>query len=83
MTKAENRAAAKAYNQEQEQKRREAARADAVRADLAELERLRRYLIFSKKAGEPARELVEAIDDYVEKLTGDRRTLHAQNHRCG
>jgi hypothetical protein len=83
MTKAENRAAAKAYHQEQEQKRREAARADAVKADLTELERLRHYLIFSKKAGAPAHELITAIEDYVEKLTGDRRTLHAQNQRCG
>ena len=54
MTKAENRAAAKAYHQEQEQKRREAARADAVKADLSELKKLRHYLIFGKKAGEPA-----------------------------
>ena len=57
MSKAENRAAAKAYHQEQERKRRELARAEAVQADLVELERLRRYLMFGKKAGEPAHEL--------------------------
>ena len=83
MTKAENRAAARAYHQEQERKRRELARAEAVRADLVELERLRRYLMFGKKAGEPASELIDAIDDYVQKLTGDRTTLHTHNHRCG
>ena len=44
---------------------------------------LRRYLIFDTRAREPARELIDAIDDYVEKLTGDRRTLHAQNHSIG
>jgi hypothetical protein len=29
------------------------------------------------------RQLIDAIDDYVEKLTGDRRSLHAQNHGIG
>jgi hypothetical protein len=79
MTKTENRAAAKAFHQEQERKRREEARAIAVAADLEQLDRLRRYLI----SREPARELLDAIDDYVEKLTGDRRTLHDQNHGIG
>jgi hypothetical protein len=45
--------------------------------------KLRRYLIFDTKAREPARELLDAIDNYVEKLTGDRRTLHGQNHGIG
>jgi hypothetical protein len=64
-------------------KRREEWRAQAVAADLDQLDKLRRYLIFDTKAREPARELIDAIDDYVEKLTGDRRTLHAQNHSIG
>jgi hypothetical protein len=83
LTKAENRAAAKAFHQEQERKRREQARAIAVAADLEQLDALRRYLIFHTKARVPARELIDAIDDYVEKLTGDRRTLHGQNHGIG
>jgi hypothetical protein len=29
------------------------------------------------------RDLIDAIDDYVGKLTGDRRALHAQNHSIG
>jgi hypothetical protein len=58
MTKAENRAAAKAYHREQAWKRQAGARAEAVKADLAELEKLRLYLIFGKNAGEPAHELV-------------------------
>jgi hypothetical protein len=83
MTKAENRAAAKAFDEDRERKRREEWRAQAVAADLDQLDKLRRYLIFDTRAREPARELIDAIDDYVEKLTGDRRTLHAQNHSIG
>ncbi|WP_409191916.1 hypothetical protein [Bradyrhizobium sp. RDM4] len=83
MTKTANRAAARAYYREQEQKRREIVRAEAAKADLLELERLRRDLMFGKKAGEPAHELVEAIDGYVQKLTADRAALHTHNHRCG
>jgi hypothetical protein len=83
MTKAENRAAAKAYQQDKERRWREEAHAQAVAADLEELRRIRHYLIFHTKARVPARELIDAIDDYVEKLTGDRRTLHGQNHSIG
>jgi hypothetical protein len=83
MTKAENRAAAKAFHEERERKRREQARAITVAADLEQLDALRRYLIFQTKARVPARELIDAIDDYVAKLTGDRRTLHDQNHGIG
>ena len=50
MTKTENRAAAKAWHAEREAQRREIARAQAAKADLAELDRLRRYLIFHMKS---------------------------------
>ncbi len=83
MTKAENFAAAKAFHAERERQRREEWRAQALAADLEQLDKLRRYLIFDTKAREPARELIDAIDDYVEKLTGDRRTLHGHNHSIG
>lgn len=83
MTKTENRAAAKAYHQEREQQRREETRAIAVAADLEQLRILRDYLIFRSKAREPAAELIAAIDDYVEKLTGDRTRLHAPHHSIG
>jgi hypothetical protein len=83
MTKAENRAAAKAYQQEKLQRWREEARAAAVAADLEELRKFRHYLIFNKKAGVSTRELIDAIDDHAEKLTGDRRTLHAPHHSIG
>ena len=83
MTKAENRAAAKAYQQEKLQRWRDEAHARAVAEDLEQLDKLRRYLIFSRKVAVPGRDLVDAIDDYVEKLTGDRRTLHAGSSSIG
>jgi hypothetical protein len=83
MIKTENRAAAKAFRQEKERRWREEAHAQAVAADLDELRRIRHYLIFDKKAGVPHHDLTKAIDDYVEKLTGDRRTLHGHNHSIG
>ena len=83
MTKTENRAAAKAYHQERMQRHREEARTLAVTADLEQLRRMRHHLIFDKKAGVPHHDLTRAIDDYVEKLTGDRRTLHAPSHSIG
>jgi hypothetical protein len=52
MTKAENRAAAKAWHQEWDRQRREAAHADAVQADLEELRRLR-DVIFRRRILDP------------------------------
>ena len=83
MTKTENRAAARAYHQEREQQRRDDMHGAAVTADLEELRRLRNYLIYHSKARVPSEDLRRAIDDYVEKLTGDRTTLHATRHSIG
>jgi hypothetical protein len=83
MTKAENRTAAKAYQQEKERRWREEARAAAVAADLEELSKLQHYLIFNVKARVPPRALIDAIDDHAEKLTGDRRILHSHAHSIG
>ncbi|GMP02502.1 hypothetical protein [Bradyrhizobium sp. TM239] len=44
-------------------------------AELNELNRLCRYLISEKTRG-PSRQLVDAIDNCVEQLTGDRTKLH-------
>ena len=73
MTKAENRAAARAYHQ---QKQREPAlqiQIDHINAHLAELDRLRHYLIFQERnrraAGSPS--------------LGDRRALHGQGNSIG
>jgi hypothetical protein len=54
-----------------------------VKADLAELERLRRYLILNMKSHADGRPLIDAIDDLAEKLTGDRTALHAPRHSIG
>lgn len=85
MTKAENRAAAKAYHQERMRKLEEEAEAERVKADLAELDRLRRYLIFGIKARRSGNreKLMKAIDDYVEEMTGDRTKLHAGTSSIG
>lgn len=83
MTKTENRAAAKAYQTEQEHKRRQDAHADAVKADLEQLEILRHYLVFHARSGVVIKPLVDAIDDHVEKLTGDRTSLHAKSSSIG
>ncbi len=83
MTKSENRAAAKAYQEEKQCRWREEAHAAAVAADLEQLATLRKYLIFDRKAGASADSLIKAIDDYAEKLTGDRRALHTQGHSIG
>jgi hypothetical protein len=83
MTKTENRAAAKAYHRERMQKHRDEVHAMAVAADLEELRRIRNYLIFNAKVRIPYEDLTKAIDDYVEKLTGDRTALHAPRHSIG
>ena len=84
MTKAENRAAARAWHDERMRQRAEDARADAVAADLAELGRLRHYLVVGRKDLRADREkLMKAIDDYVEEMTGDRTKLHAQGSSIG
>jgi len=83
MTKAENRAAARAYRR---QKLKDMARefhAERVKADLAALERLRNYLISESATGCPSDALRSAIDDYVEALTGDRTTLHSRSSSIG
>jgi hypothetical protein len=54
-----------------------------VNADLAELDRLRHYLLFKSETGGPRGVLLSSIDDYVEARTGDRRALHGQNFSIG
>lgn len=82
MTKAENRAAAKAWHEEWRRQRDAEARQKAIETELNELDRLRRYLIRDRTLG-PSRQLVDAIDDYVEELTGDRTKLHARSSSIG
>jgi hypothetical protein len=86
MTKAENRAAAKAYQAEKLQRMRDEMYALEVAEDLKHLAALRRYLILGRTVHVPGRDLTEAIDDYVEKLTGNRtaciRKPLAGNRAC-
>ena len=82
MTKAENRAAAKAWHEERQRQRDAEWRAKAVEAELVELDRLRRYLIRERTLGY-VRPLIDAIDDYVEQVTGDRTALHAKSSSIG
>jgi hypothetical protein len=81
MTKAENRAAAKAWHEERQRQRAEEARAEAVHAALVALDRFRRYLLQSRLGH--TQPLIEAIDDYVEQITGDRTALHAKSTSIG
>ena len=83
MTKAENRAAAKAYQREKFQRWRDEDQAADVAADLEHLAALRKYLVLGRRVAVPGPEIVDAIDDYVEKLTGDRTALHAKSSSIG
>jgi hypothetical protein len=82
MTKAENRAAAGAFERSKSESAVRPFRAEIVKTDLAALETLRNYLIKSRTAGH-SRELIDAIDDDVEQITGDRTTLHTRHHGIG
>jgi hypothetical protein len=78
MTKSENRAAAKAYQEEKLRKWRE-----AIKADLEQLEKLRRYIMFRWKSGARPEALKDAIDDCAGMLTGDRTVLHEKGSSIG
>ena len=81
MTKAENRAAAKAYQEEKQRRWREEADAAAVAADLEQLAALRKYLIFDRKADISADSLIKAIDDYAADRRSARAARPASQHR--
>ena len=83
MTKPENRAAARAYRGQKLRELAQEIHKARVAADLAELDRLRRYLIFKSESGGPREALLSAIDDYVEALTGDRSKLHERHSSIG
>jgi hypothetical protein len=83
MTKAENRAAAKAYHRQKLKEMADQIRAERIDADLVELGRLRHYLIFGSQTAVAREPLLTAIDDYVEALTGDRGKLQARPHSAG
>jgi hypothetical protein len=84
MTKAENRAAARAYAAEKRRQYEEDRERAGRATDLEALRILRDYLIFkAKNRGEAYSRLKIAIDDYAEELTGDRTALHAKSASIG
>jgi hypothetical protein len=81
MTKAENRAAAKAWHQERQARYREEERRKKIAVDLERLQEFRWYFMLHRKVLDVQTDaLIAAIDDYAERLTGDRRALHLKAH---
>jgi hypothetical protein len=84
MTKAENRAAGRAWAAEKKRRFEEGRDAAGRAADLEALRVMRDYLIFrAKTRGFAYDRLKAAIDDYAEEITGDRTALHAKPASIG
>jgi hypothetical protein len=84
MTKAENRAAARAYAAEKERRFQEEQERAGRAADLEALRVIRDYLIFKAKTrGDAHERLRVAIDDYAGEITGDRTALHSKPASIG
>jgi hypothetical protein len=84
MTKAENRAAARAYTAEKKRRFEEDRERAGRAADLEALRIIGDYLIFkAKNRGDAYGRLKIAIDDYAGELTGDRTALHAKPASIG
>ncbi len=73
MTKVENRAAAREWHRQRQKELRDEMHRAAVAADLAELGRLRRYLIFQAQAGVSTARLIDAIDHHAEGVVAQPR----------
>ena len=84
MTKAENRAAARAYRAEKERRFREDRDRAEREADLEAARAIQHYLIFKARTRGAAHErLMAAIDDYAGEITGDRTALHSKTMSMG
>jgi hypothetical protein len=82
MTKAENRAAAKAYMQEKLEREREERLRQDIAADLEQLRVFRNYFLRERKVWSiNSATLISLIDDYAERLTGRRDALWAHDAR--
>lgn len=75
-----SKADAKAYAKYIEEQRRYEATRLEQRRHLAELEKLRRYLIYTPINRVSSEKLIAAIDDFAGELTGDRTALHDKGH---
>lgn len=84
MTKAENRAAGRAYAAEKQRRFQEEQEQKGRAADLEALRVIRHYLIFKAKTrGDAHERLRVAIDDYAGEITGDRTALHSKTASIG
>lgn len=81
MTKKMNHLAAKQWAEERDRQRAEEIDCANIAHDLAKLQEFRDFLIHKKLSGVPAQNLIDAIDDHAEKLTGNRETLWAKDAR--
>ena len=84
MTKAENRAAGRAWAAEKKRRFEEEREAARRTADLEALRVIRDYLVLKARTRGFAHERLRlAIDDYAEEITGDRTALHAKPASIG
>jgi hypothetical protein len=82
VTKAENKAAAKAYLQEKQAREREERLRQDIAADLEQLRIFRDYFSRERKVWSiNTATLISLIDDYAERLTGRRDALWAKDAR--
>lgn len=79
MTKTANRKAAKAYQDEQRQKRRDEEARAAIQAKLDVIGPFRKFLIYSNAPDE----LLAKLDDWTGELTGRRDYFHAHDSGHG
>jgi hypothetical protein len=81
MTKAENRAAAKAWHAERQRQMRAEMHQANVAADIEKLREFRWYIMLHRKVLEvDADPLIAAIEAHAERLTGDKHALSLQGH---
>jgi hypothetical protein len=81
MTKAENRAAGKAWHEERQRRAREDQHRANVALDIEKLTEFRWYIKLHRKVREvDADPLIAAIEEHAERLTGEKRTLSLKAH---
>ena len=81
MTKAENRAAAKAWQEERQRQYREDQHKANVAADVEKLTEFRWYIMLHRKVMDVnADPLIAAIEEHAERLTGDKHALSLKSH---
>ncbi|MBR0849992.1 hypothetical protein JQ543_19725 [Bradyrhizobium diazoefficiens] len=79
MSKAFNRAQAKAYIEERQRLQQDEQHKKNVREELAVLRTFREYMQRNRPTSTTLGSLIAAVDAYVEQLTGDPHTLWASS----